>query len=168
MITPMVSHQFIRPVKRRKPKLAECRICLETSEVGTSLFSPCKCTGTAQYVHEECLARWMKMKKRKGGDHEECEVCHSSIDFEEKVRCRCLSGDEIISRIKEKKSEFIMLLIGWSLFMVICLGFSCTVAIHRNLTLDVQLILWAILAFTFVLAIVLGGTLVNKFLVEFG
>jgi hypothetical protein len=38
--------------------LRQCRICLETDHPET-LCSPCKCTGTAEFVHFGCQARWM-------------------------------------------------------------------------------------------------------------
>jgi E3 ubiquitin-protein ligase DOA10 len=34
-----------------------CRICHEGEEEGR-LFSPCKCSGTMKFVHENCLDKW--------------------------------------------------------------------------------------------------------------
>ena len=36
-----------------------CRICYESSE---KLISICGCTGTIQYVHEECILNWITRK----------------------------------------------------------------------------------------------------------
>lgn len=32
-----------------------CRICLEGENLEKVLISPCKCSGSMKYVHEECL-----------------------------------------------------------------------------------------------------------------
>jgi predicted Zn-ribbon and HTH transcriptional regulator len=45
---------------------AQCRICLgeeEDDEVEENpLISPCKCNGTMQYIHLECLKKWLDSK----------------------------------------------------------------------------------------------------------
>nr|XP_025682429.1 uncharacterized protein LOC112783615 isoform X2 [Arachis hypogaea] len=38
----------------------QCRICLETD--GRDFIAPCKCKGTAKYVHRECLDHWRAVK----------------------------------------------------------------------------------------------------------
>mmetsp|Transcript_33962 Transcript_33962/g.66314 ORF Transcript_33962/g.66314 Transcript_33962/m.66314 type:complete len:182 (-) Transcript_33962:467-1012(-) len=63
----------------------ECRIC-KCGEKEGPLFRACQCRGSVQYVHTECLQKWLEV--RPGGlprcrDGEEintklsCEVCHS-------------------------------------------------------------------------------------------
>jgi len=40
-----------------------CRICLdEESEEGDFFVSPCKCSGTAEFVHFNCLKYWIDKK----------------------------------------------------------------------------------------------------------
>lgn len=36
-----------------------CRICYDSGEDGNPLISPCKCSGSMQYVHLQCLRKWM-------------------------------------------------------------------------------------------------------------
>ncbi|CAI2386840.1 unnamed protein product [Moneuplotes crassus] len=47
-------------------KEAQCRICLgeeEDEEIEENpLISPCKCTGTLQYIHLDCLKKWLDSK----------------------------------------------------------------------------------------------------------
>lgn len=47
-------------------KEAVCRICLgseEDEEISLNpLISPCKCNGTMQYIHLECLKQWLESK----------------------------------------------------------------------------------------------------------
>eukprot|EP01084_Bolivina_argentea_P072245 131208_1 len=38
-----------------------CRYCLD-SKNATNLISPCDCEGTSKYVHQHCLAQWIKTK----------------------------------------------------------------------------------------------------------
>ena len=51
------------------------------------LISPCQCTGTAKYVHENCLKEWLGILVEKGavksrrkdkgnGKRMRCEVCN--------------------------------------------------------------------------------------------
>ena len=50
----------------------ECRICRCVGE--ETLLSPCKCSGSAQWVHESCLVRWLKLSHTS-----KCEVCFQEI-----------------------------------------------------------------------------------------
>eukprot|EP00736_Rhodelphis_marinus_P002801 Rmarinus@m.27101 len=54
---------------------AVCRIC----RIGSpeDLCSPCKCRGSVQYVHQECLQQWLNQKKS-----EECELCGYTFKFD--------------------------------------------------------------------------------------
>eukprot|EP00483_Globobulimina_turgida_P011756 UN11778 len=38
-----------------------CRYCLDGKNA-LNLISPCDCEGTSKYVHQECLAQWIKTK----------------------------------------------------------------------------------------------------------
>lgn len=66
-----------------------CRICLEESsnlEPSNFLIHPCGCKGTAEFVHSECLIKWIKKstwRKSKGKDENFilCEMCKTPIYF---------------------------------------------------------------------------------------
>ena len=45
-----------------------CRICYEPD----NLVSVCKCTGTVEYVHFECLSKWISVSGAT-----KCELCDS-------------------------------------------------------------------------------------------
>ncbi|KAI9340223.1 hypothetical protein BDR26DRAFT_360907 [Obelidium mucronatum] len=47
-----------------------CRICL-SNDAQEDLISPCKCIGTAEFVHKECLDQWMAVSKRSNT----CGIC---------------------------------------------------------------------------------------------
>ena len=60
-----------------------CRICLEEGD----LIQPCNCTGTAAYVHEKCLMKWLNTSNRS-----DCEICkyeYEYVDVEEEVKVCC-------------------------------------------------------------------------------
>lgn len=68
----------------------KCRICLmgEIDEENNPLIAPCKCLGSVQYIHVQCLKHWLKTKiiikdykyftviiKKKF----ECEICKENL-----------------------------------------------------------------------------------------
>ncbi|CAM6002862.1 unnamed protein product [Sphagnum balticum] len=36
-----------------------CRICLMPGEDDSPLYYPCACSGSVEYVHQECLLQWL-------------------------------------------------------------------------------------------------------------
>jgi hypothetical protein len=54
-------------------QLLICRICHEATG---ELITPCRCKGTAQYVHRQCLNDWRKIKKKRYRSKAyHCEIC---------------------------------------------------------------------------------------------
>lgn len=51
----------------------ECRICLQ-DDADSDLTRPCQCSGSLQYVHVDCLRRWVKESGRRN-----CEICKSAF-----------------------------------------------------------------------------------------
>lgn len=49
---------------------SSCRVCMESSEETTKLISPCKCSGTQQFIHFNCLKKWIEHSK-----YDVCGVC---------------------------------------------------------------------------------------------
>ena len=49
-----------------------CRICLESGE---DLKRVCQCSGTQQYVHIECVQKWVDINRKKT-----CELCLAEYD----------------------------------------------------------------------------------------
>ena len=52
-----------------------CRICFESE--GT-LCAPCKCKGSIEYIHEECLLTWI----RGNDERSNCELCKEPYAFD--------------------------------------------------------------------------------------
>jgi hypothetical protein len=66
-----------------------CRICLGEEEPDNPIISPCKCTGSVQYIHLECLKEWLEGKKHKKETllvnsyiwrGLECEICKNQYN----------------------------------------------------------------------------------------
>ena len=53
--------------------MPECRICLETDEIG-NLISPCNCRGSSQWVHTVCLNEWRNSNINRRSNRQ-CEIC---------------------------------------------------------------------------------------------
>ena len=51
-----------------------CRICLEEDSPENMIY-PCKCKGTAKYVHKKCLNEWRTTADNRENFYR-CEMCH--------------------------------------------------------------------------------------------
>ncbi|CAD8112614.1 unnamed protein product [Paramecium sonneborni] len=63
-----------------------CRICL-CDDGNSDLIRPCKCKGSLQYIHENCLKIWILEKQGVEKVYKndiDCEVCHSKFQMETK------------------------------------------------------------------------------------
>lgn len=71
-----------------------CRICMEPASPNLPLISPCKCSGSVKYIHEECLKTWIISQE---GDIDEgkCELCHTSFLMEFKIGRKCSPKDSV-------------------------------------------------------------------------
>ncbi|KAM9366789.1 E3 ubiquitin-protein ligase MARCHF7 isoform 1-T2 [Symphorus nematophorus] len=86
-----------------------CRICQMGEESAANpLIQPCRCTGSLQYVHQECIKRWLRSKIGSGTNLEAittCELCKEKLrlnidnfDIQELYRTHVQSEyDEFIS-----------------------------------------------------------------------
>ncbi|XP_073320171.1 E3 ubiquitin-protein ligase MARCHF7 isoform X2 [Pagrus major] len=86
-----------------------CRICQMGEESASNpLIQPCRCTGSLQYVHQDCIKRWLRSKIGSGTNLEgitTCELCKEKLrlnidnfDIQELYRTHVQSEyDEFIS-----------------------------------------------------------------------
>ncbi|XP_078501217.1 putative E3 ubiquitin-protein ligase MARCHF10 isoform X3 [Lissotriton helveticus] len=60
-----------------------CRICLISGGTADNpLLEPCRCGGSLQFVHKECLTKWLKAKITSGAQLEavkRCELCRQNL-----------------------------------------------------------------------------------------
>lgn len=53
-----------------------CRICRGEGTHDEPLFHPCRCSGSIQHVHQDCLMEWLSHSQKKY-----CELCKTSFRF---------------------------------------------------------------------------------------
>ncbi|XP_017706796.1 PREDICTED: E3 ubiquitin-protein ligase MARCH7 isoform X5 [Rhinopithecus bieti] len=62
-----------------------CRICqMAAASSSNLLIEPCKCTGSLQYVHQECMKKWLQAKINSGSSLEAvttCELCKEKLEL---------------------------------------------------------------------------------------
>ena len=71
-----------------------CRICFDDESELKKLIAPCKCRGTAKYIHEECLNFWINEQVRTNVEAN-CEVCKYKFQFEVNTKIKCNPKDSI-------------------------------------------------------------------------
>lgn len=57
----------------------ECRICQSRGE--EVLISPCKCAGSAKWVHESCLIKWFQVSQTSS-----CELCSCFVPIKKRTK----------------------------------------------------------------------------------
>jgi RING-variant domain len=65
-----------------------CRICMEGESLSLQLLSPCKCSGSIKYIHEECLKTWL-VSHMEDIAESSCEVCKTPLLMEFKINHKC-------------------------------------------------------------------------------
>ena len=84
-LTVPMTQEITRSICVEDSKL--CRICLG-GDNSTSLITPCACTGSQKYVHEECLKTWLL---RKSDDElNRCELCKQEFNMLFEVTSACM------------------------------------------------------------------------------
>lgn len=68
-------------------ELRSCRFCHSVGTSESELCSPCKCSGTIKYVHNNCLLGWLK--ERGMQEHPCCEVCSTVYRFHKVYGYKC-------------------------------------------------------------------------------
>ncbi|XP_058550646.1 E3 ubiquitin-protein ligase MARCHF7 isoform X10 [Neofelis nebulosa] len=62
-----------------------CRICqMAAASSSNLLIEPCKCTGSLQYVHQDCMKKWLQAKINSGSSLEAvttCELCKEKLQL---------------------------------------------------------------------------------------
>jgi hypothetical protein len=66
--------QSIPKISISKNEDLQCRICFESEKGKNRLISPCKCSGSMKYVHEECLKLWI-LSSNMDVKSSSCELC---------------------------------------------------------------------------------------------
>ena len=66
-----------------------CRVCrLSAPESGQELYQPCKCSGSIQHVHEDCLRDWLAISRG-----HKCELCKQPFRWQKGEWCWVVIGN---------------------------------------------------------------------------
>lgn len=65
-----------------------CRYCFDDETENNKLITPCKCKGSAKYIHEECLNNWI-FQLIQGNMEKKCEVCKYVFKIEITSKSKC-------------------------------------------------------------------------------
>lgn len=83
-----------------------CKIChLGSSKNGDKLISPCKCSGTMQYIHCGCLLKWLEISNRTNEKPMSCELCaheytwHKRFNYKQMQFPKCSYKDMFLHLI---------------------------------------------------------------------
>jgi E3 ubiquitin-protein ligase MARCH1/8 len=57
-----------------------CRVCLEPEFDNNVLIAPCRCIGSAKYIHEECLKTWL-LSLDEDIANTYCEICSEKFSM---------------------------------------------------------------------------------------
>ena len=91
-----------------------CRFCFEPTDddLENDLFSPCKCSGTQQYVHRECLDQWRATSENKQ-DFYQCKTCKYRYQLNKDI-----PKESICRRINRFLAQHILIFLLINLTMV--------------------------------------------------
>ena len=114
-----------------------CRICLD-EDLESNMIYPCKCKGTAKYVHKHCLNEW-RTTSSNILNFSRCEMCHyeyklcpeTNNEYKFTKFLRCISNYSILYYIIY---SILIFLIGQSLILIDTDEYIYKILISRNTT----------------------------------
>ncbi|XP_051842257.1 E3 ubiquitin-protein ligase MARCHF7 isoform X5 [Antechinus flavipes] len=109
-----------------------CRICqMAAASSSNLLIEPCKCTGSLQYVHQECMKKWLQAKINSGSSLEAvttCELCKEKLqlnleDFDIHELHRAHANEQV--------SIFCLIWQSMSLSARVCTWLYCCIYVNK-------------------------------------
>lgn len=80
-----------------------CKVChTGSTKHGDKLISPCKCSGTMQYIHCGCLLKWLEISNRSNEKPMSCELCaheytwHKKFNYKQMRLPKCSIKDAFL------------------------------------------------------------------------
>ena len=111
---------------RQEPEKT-CRICYEVESIENPVITPCECSGSMKYIHEQCLKTWI-LSQTKDPKVFSCDICKYAIKME-------IQLESIFSRKNVKKEMFKMVLLPCIIFIVTTiLAFICFTLFSKSST----------------------------------
>ncbi|XP_013389797.1 E3 ubiquitin-protein ligase MARCH4 [Lingula anatina] len=100
-----------------------CRICHMPDTAQDALISPCRCSGTLQFIHVTCLKRWLEVCSRKTRKPPKCELCHYQFHRHKKFKCNHFRLPRVNGRDKILHSVFlinVIVMLSCAVITVMC------------------------------------------------
>lgn len=117
-----------------------CRIChcCWPSDSSDRLISPCRCSGSLQYVHVSCLMHWLDISSRKLHRPAVCELCLYKYRRRRVLKYREMKMPQCADKDVRYYTMFvvaIVLMIMSALATVVCFQLEKTYGIQPNRTI---------------------------------
>ncbi|CAG0903408.1 unnamed protein product [Darwinula stevensoni] len=134
-----------------------CRICHCEADYEAPLIAPCYCSGSLQYVHQECLQRWIK-----SSDIKACELCRFGFVMHTKTKPFSKWEKLDLPTIERRK---IFCSVMFHIVAITCVVWSLYILIDRTAE-EVQsgILLWPFWTKLIVVAIGFSGGLVFMYI----
>lgn len=84
------------------------------------LITPCLCKGSLEFVHRQCLERWLNESNQN-----KCDICQYQYIVEENLRYRCLESGVIWLRRPENRTLLCMDTCFCLILSIICIVLLC-------------------------------------------
>lgn len=98
-----------------------CRFCHETTDTKSNpLITPCLCKGSLEFVHRQCLERWLNESNQN-----KCDICQYQYLVEENLRYRCLESGIVWLRRPENRTLLCMDTCFCLILSAICVVLLC-------------------------------------------
>ena len=109
-----------------------CRICLD-SDNQNELISPCRCKGTSEFVHRECIMNWININDTENIENtRRCNQCTYNYKFKEhKIKNKYLNF-LCITTLNNKFLSFLLNLITLLFFSLVNYLFGIYSLIEKN------------------------------------
>jgi len=91
-----------------------CRVCYSgDSDVASGpLIAPCRCSGSMQWIHQNCLDRWRFERLSVLSSQRSCEVCGYVFKYETSQPSRCESCAHTLARASPMLVGMLFALVG--------------------------------------------------------
>ncbi|CAM1329054.1 Uncharacterised protein g9915 [Pycnogonum litorale] len=93
--TPYIHHKVLNDLKN-SPSIGSsltdggnvpfCKICHLPASIDDPLISPCRCSGTMQFIHCNCLMRWLAYSSKRTRRPPTCELCQYQYHWHKKFK----------------------------------------------------------------------------------
>ncbi|CAG2109832.1 unnamed protein product [Medioppia subpectinata] len=97
-----VSEMSVSSGSLSDPNSPMCKICHMNAKDNDPLISPCRCSGTMQFMHCGCLMRWLEITSKKSRKPLSCELCQYQYQWHKKFKVNhwqlphCSRNDKIL------------------------------------------------------------------------